>query len=171
MAWMKRLFKWLVIFIVCYLIVNILTFNVIKSSYKTKDLNINFEQPKVEIYESKATITNGYVKGKITNNTNENLINKILKLDFISPRGVLMGTKYVDIPKLSSGMGVDFMSQFNFDNVDKIDVSFMDRKDVGDINKLDFSLDSLENNKTSWKLILLGVFIFFGTDIVALSIL
>lgn len=171
MAWMKRLFKWLVIFIVCYLIVNILTFNVIKSSYKTKDININFEQPKVEIYESKATITNGYVKGKITNNTNENLINKILKLDFISPRGVLMGTKYVDIPKLSSGMGVDFMSQFNFDNVDKIDVSFMDRKDVGDINKLDFSLDSLENNKTSWKLILLGVFIFFGTDIVALSIL
>lgn len=171
MAWMKRLFKWLMIFIVCYLIVNILTFNVIKSSYKTKDININFEQPKVEIYESKATITNGYVKGKITNNTNENLINKILKLDFISPRGVLMGTKYVDIPKLSSGMGVDFMSQFNFDNVDKIDVSFMDRKDVGDINKLDFSLDSLENNKTSWKLILLGVFIFFGTDIVALSIL
>ena len=40
MDWMKRLTKWLLIFIVCYLVVNILTFNVIKSSY-------NFEQPKV----------------------------------------------------------------------------------------------------------------------------
>ncbi len=171
MSWMKRLAKWLVIFIVCYIVVNILTFNIIKSSYKTKEVDINFDQPKVEIYESKATITNGYVKGKITNNTNENLMNKILRLDFISPRGTLMGTKYVDIPNLASGIGTDFMSQFNFDNVDKIDVSFMDKRDVRDLNKLDFSLDNLANNKTSWKLILLGVFIFFGKDIIALSIL
>ena len=171
MDWMKRLFKWLVIFIACYLVVNLLTFNVIKSSYKTKDVNIGFEQPTVEIFESKATITNGYVKGKITNNANEKLINKILKLDFISPRGILMGTKYVDIPELALGISTEFMSQFNFDNVDKINISIIDRKDVGDINKLDFSLDSLANNKTNWKLILLGIFIFFGTDIVALSIL
>lgn len=168
MDWMKRLTKWCVIFVICYLIVNILTFNVIKSSYKTKEVNINFEQPKVEIYESKSTITNGYVKGKITNNTNEKLINKILKLDFISPRDVTMGTKYVNIPELASGAESDFMSQFNFDNVDKINISFVDKKDVGDINILDFSLDSLSNNKTNWKLILFGVFVFFGTNIVAL---
>ena len=82
-----------------------------------------------------------------------------------------MGTKYVDIPELALGEGKDFMSQFNFDNVDKINVSFMDKKDIADITKLDFSLDNIANNKTSWKLILLGVFIFFGKDIVALSIL
>lgn len=171
MAWMKRLTKYCVIFAVCYFIINILTFNVIKSSYKTKETDINFEQPKVEIYESKATITNGYVKGKITNNTNENLVNKILKLDFLSSRDVLMGTKYVDIPRLESGMSTDFISQFNFDNVGKINISYMDKEEIPDINKLDFSLDKLSNNKTNWKYLLLGIFIFFGENIAALSIL
>lgn len=171
MAWMKRIAKYCVIFIVLYIIVNLLTFNVIKSSYKTKEVNIDINQPKVEIIESKATITNGYIKGKVTNNTNEKLINKILKLDFISPRKVIMGTKYIDIPELALDAESEFMSQFNFDNVDKINVSLIDKKDIGDINKLDFSLDNIANNKTSWKLILLGVFIFFGKDIIALSIL
>lgn len=171
MGWMKRLIKYLLMFLICYFVVNFLSFLAIKSAYKTKNVDINFNEPKIEIIESKATITNGYIIGKIINNTNENVINKILKLDFISPRGVKMGTKYVDIGTLQSGQSTDFKSEFNFDNVNNIAISLMDKSEVEDINKLDFGLDNLADNKTNWRLILLGVFIFFGTDIAALAII
>lgn len=171
MKWMKRLFKHLVIFLICYFVVNMLSFFAIKSTYKTKEVAISFNEPKIEIIESKATITNGYIKGIITNNTSETLINKILKLDFLSPRNVMMGTKYVDIGTLLPGQSTEFKSEFNFDNVNNIALSLIDKADVKDINKLDFSLDSLSDNKTNWRLILLGVFIFFGTDIAALAII
>ena len=168
MRTMKKFFKYFVWFLIVYFLVSILSFQVIKSSYKSKNCIINFSNPKVEITEAKATITNGYVKGKITNNTEEAIINKVLKLDFISPRGIIMGTKYIDIENLAPGKYKNFESKFNFDNVNDISISLLDKTDITSINELDFGLDDLKYNKTNFGLVLFAVFIFFGEDIVML---
>lgn len=168
MGTMKKFFKYFVWFLIIYFLVSILSFNIIKSSYKTKNCIINFSNPNVEIVEAKATVTNGYVKGKITNNTEDAILNKVLKLDCISPRGVIMGTKYVDIGNLAPGAIKNFESKFNFDNVKDISISLLDKTDIPNLKDLDFEWDDLKLNKTSFGLIAFAVFIFFGENIVML---
>ena len=166
MSTMKKFLKYFILFLITYFLVSILSFQAIKTSYKTTKYSIDFSEPKVEILEAKATVTNGYVRGRITNNIGENLANKLLKLDFLSPRGVLLGSKYVEIGNLLSSDSKEFESKFNFDNVNDIKMSLIDKADVPNLKDLDFSLDDLNKNKTKWPIILLGTFIFFGEDIV-----
>ena len=168
MKTMKKFLKYFIWFLIVYFLVSFLSFHVIKSSYKTKDCSINFSNPKVEIYDAKATVTNGYVKGKITNNTDEKIQDKVLKLDCLSPRGVIMGTKYVDINSLATGTYKEFETKFNFDNVKDISIYLVNKADIPNIKELDFGLDDLKYNKTSLRFVLFAVFIFFGTDIVML---
>lgn len=145
---MKTFFKYFIIFVAFYFLSNLATIELLKSSYRNKEFTVDFDSPKIEITDSKATITNGYVNGIITNNTGSDLIGKILKLDFINSRGNNVGTKYIDFGNLLQGETKDFTSKFNFDNVDKIVASIMDKSELPiDKSLLDFSLDDIKLDK------------------------
>lgn len=117
---MKTFFKYFVVFLIVYFLVDIGSLQVMKSAYLTKEFSANSDLPAIEITESKATITNGYVRGKIENNTDSDLVDRYLKLDFFTPRNINMGTKFVDIGTLKPGEEKEFESKFNFDNIDHI---------------------------------------------------
>ena len=165
---MKTFLKYLVIFLIFYFASNIVSVQLLKSAYKNKEVFSDFTSPKMEIIESKSTISNGYIKGKITNISNEAITDKFLKLDFISPNGVNVGTKYIDFGSLAPGETKDFETRFNFDNVKNANVSTIDKVDLPNIEDLDFTWDDLKLNKTNLGVVLFAVFVFFGTDIVAL---
>lgn len=159
---MKTFFKYFIIFLAVYFLVSFLSAQTMKSTYKDKKVNIEVSQGNVEIIESKATITNGYIKGKYTNNTDQDIKDKVLKLDFLNKKGKSVGTKYVNIKDLAKGETMDFVSRFNFDNVDHIVASVVEKAKLGDLKLLDFSLDDIKFDRFPWYVWLAGAIIIFG---------
>lgn len=164
MSTLKKFIKYFIIFLIVYALVSLFSFHTIQMTYKTKPVEIDFDSPKVEIIESKATITNGYVKGKITNNTNEEIIDKFLKLELLNPKNEKIGNKFINFGNLQPNETKEFISKFNHDNVGKIKCSLADKSEVDEWS--DFSLDDLNVNKTHLKYILFATFVFFGEDLI-----
>ena len=148
MSTMKKFTLYLIIIVGFYFLTNILTIQILKTTYYPKKYTIDpNSSPKVEITEFKATVTNGYVNGKITNDTGAEINGKYLKLDYYSKNGTNVGTKYIEIKNLKPGETMDFTSQFNYDNVDSLKTSIVDEKDLPKDKKfLDFSLDKIIND-------------------------
>ena len=147
MARLKTFFKYSICFLIVYALVDIFSFNIIKSTYIDKNFSADFASPKIEVTNCQATVTNGVVEGTLTNDTGALLKDKLLRLDFFTKRGTNVGTKYVDLGEVQNGDKVNFQSLFNFDNVDNVKASLVDKADVPDISKLDFSLDNLSLDK------------------------
>lgn len=153
---MKRYFKYFLAIIVVYVIVDIASLYVLKSTYKTKEYLVESEVLDVQIEETKATFINGYVKGKVKNNNTIHVSNKYLKIDAYSKRGVLLGTKYIEIDTLMPGETADINASFNYEQVDNLKIYVLDKSELP-IGALDFNFDNPNDAKISWILILLAV--------------
>ena len=147
---MKRFFKYFLWFVILYVLVDIFSFYTIVSTYVDKPIAVNYSYPQVEIYESKATATNGYIKGKVTNNTELPLVNQYLKCMLYSKNGNVLGTKYVKLDELTQGSGQDFLVTFNNDLVDHIETAIVPQSAIANANPNDLIMDLKINNKTSW---------------------
>src|SRR5574344_589562 len=151
---MKTFFKYFLIIVIVYILSNIISYMLLKANYKNISCEVDAVTPTtIEITKSKASLVNGYAEGKITNNTSENINNKYLKFDCYTKRNVNVGTKYVEINNLASGEIQDFQIKYNYNQVDHIITSIVDKKDVSDTKLLDFSLDDFTkdpNNKFVW---------------------
>ena len=98
---MKNFFTYFLMFILLYVIVDILSFGYIYSTYKTiEQYEIVVTNPDVTVEKAKATNVNGFVEGKIRNNGTTTISNQYLKFDFYSERGVKVGTKYLKVDTL-----------------------------------------------------------------------
>ena len=105
-------------FILLYVIVDILSFGYIYSTYKTiEQYEIVVTNPDVTVEKAKATNVNGFVEGKIRNNGTTTISNQYLKFDFYSERGVKVGTKYLKVDTLGESTEKEYKVQFRFDNV------------------------------------------------------
>lgn len=110
----KTFGKYALIIIAFYIISNILISASIKSTYApiTGYDKIKQSGIKVEISDAKATFVNGYVEGKILNETEEVIENQYLRIDLYSKRKVCLGSKYVKIEDLSSNESQEFKMGF-----------------------------------------------------------
>ena len=64
----------------------------INGTYKAiEDSKIEVENPNITIEQAKATYVNGYVNGKIKNNTEETINEKYIKFEFSTLRDVNIG--------------------------------------------------------------------------------
>jgi len=160
MKTMKKFLLYFLIFLAFYFLSNLVSIGILKDSYKDTQFSVGFDSPKIELTESKSTFTNGFVKGKITNETINGIVGKYLKLDFFNKRDNNIGTKYVDFGNLASGESKDFVSRFNFDGVESVKASLIDEAELPkNRNLLDFSLDDLKFDKYPW-------YIWFGALII-----
>jgi len=126
---MKKFVRIFVCFLVFYLLVDILTYLVLRSTYTKKDININFDQPQVEITSCKVSVENGSITGKITNNTGADIEDQFVKFDLISKNGNVMGTEYYYVSELGEGETMDFELDFTSDMVDSIDMTVLDKEE------------------------------------------
>lgn len=116
---MKTFFKYALIVIICYFGSNTLIYAGINSiytdisNYQYLDSNVM----EVNINEAKSTSINGYVNGTVKNNSNSDIKEKYIKIDFYSKRDVNMGTKYIKIENLRPKDLVVFNINFKFSNV------------------------------------------------------
>ena len=120
---MKTFGKYLIIIVAFYFISDFLAARIMMSTYYNKMFTVEGGQaqtPTVTIDESKATITNGIAKGKITNDSDQPIDDKYLKMTFLNPKGKEVGTKYIQIKHLEPGESMDFEVRYNYDNVKSI---------------------------------------------------
>jgi len=106
MSRMKTFFVYAIIIILFYFLSNILIYLFIKGTYK--DITGEIVSDNIEVIKAKSTYVNGYIDGKITNNAMEELIDKYVKIEIYSKRGVCLGIKYIDIPYLEAGEEKEF---------------------------------------------------------------
>lgn len=150
MARMKTFTKYLILFLLFYAFVSFMSYGFIRSALvPMESYSIEFEKPDITISEAKSSRVNGYVKGTIKNNTDENIKNKYVKVDFISKQNNVIISKYIEITDLEKGKIQDFDVKFNAENIKSFKMQLTDKKEISDA----------ETNKTELTNILSGAFL------------
>ncbi len=147
---MKRFYKYFIWFLIVYVLVDIFSYYTIVTTYVDKAVAVNYSYPQVEITESKATATNGYLKGKVTNNTELPLADQYLKVILYSKRDNVLGTKYVKLNELQPGESQEFEVTYNNDLVDHVETQIVPQSEISKANPKDLVMDLKAENKTGW---------------------
>ena len=123
---LKKFFKYIIWIVLFYFFSNILIFVGLNSNYNKIQSSENIPS-QVQIEQSEATLVNGRIKGKITNDGEEDINGKYMKVDLYSPRNTLLGNDYLEIKDLNKGDTDDFELFFRAQDVDHYDISFVDK--------------------------------------------
>lgn len=125
-------FKQIMMFVVLIIVFAIFSDYIIKvglrNTYKTISGEIKTATPQITVEEVKTTDVNGYLKGKIKNNSEDNIEKTYIKLDLFSKRDVNLGTEYYEINDLKSGEEKDFEIKYKYSNVNHYEITCADEK-------------------------------------------
>lgn len=126
---MKKFFKYALIIAAFWIFSDIIIYLSINSAYTSVDAKIYTNSPEIIVEESKATYVNGYIKGRIKNNSIDIINNKYLKIDLYSARDIKLGTKYIQIKDLEAGKYQDFNIGYKLTDVDYANIVVTDNVD------------------------------------------
>ena len=128
MVRMKKFFVYFILFVALFLFINLFTELQMKEKYRTiTNHEILVKSPKVTITESKAKYSYGYIKGNILNDTKEHIKDKFLQFDFYDKDGIYVGTEYKEIKYFNVEESIKFEINYEYVNVNKIKISFVDK--------------------------------------------
>lgn len=140
----KRYLKYALALIGAFIIVSIISKLLIISMYKPKECKVLFENPKIEIIDSKATNANGYIYGNITNTTDSTIENKYIKLDCYSEYENNINTGYAKIFKLEPNESQYFTIKYKCQGTEKVEISMSDTAPEYLLNPIDVELTQTE---------------------------
>lgn len=144
MARMKTFRMWTLIIIAFFIYSTVITNLLLKDTYKNIYGEVVTNSPKIEITEAKAGKNSGSIKGKITNDTDENINRIYIKIDFYSKHNTNKGTEYIEINDITENEKREFSSEFNFKNVEKYEVSYVE--EILETDNKKFSFNSIVDN-------------------------
>lgn len=121
---MKKIFRYIILLIVVYIVVETFVYFLTKTNYK--DMN-NYEiiqniPVAIEVTESKVAKNKGYIQGTVTNN-GELIDNLKIKFDFYNEQGTQVGIKCEEIETFNATEKVKFDIKYEYENVAKIEIS------------------------------------------------
>ncbi len=126
MSRMKTFAIYLLLFIGLYVVSNILISALIKTSYyKIDSYEIKESQLTVTIMNAKASKDNGYIEGKISNSSDEDVYNKYMKVELFSENNVSLGKEYVKVDEMKKNDVKNFTVNFNYDIVKHFVITFL----------------------------------------------
>ena len=100
MARMKTFFIYFLLIVLFFIFSQIMIYIAINTTFQYKNIEIKTNIP-MEV-EVQATSINGYAKGKVINNEENEILNKYIKVECYSKHDTLMGTKYIKIDKIGA---------------------------------------------------------------------
>ena len=100
----------------------------LRNTYKTIKGEVKTSSPSIIVSEIKTTDVNGYARGTIKNNTDEDMNSIYIKLDLYSRKDVHMGTEYFEVKDLKVGDSQDFKIEYRFSNVNHYEITCVDEK-------------------------------------------
>src|SRR5574344_145019 len=101
MSRMKTFLVYAILVIVVIVASDFLIKIILSSTYSEfEEYDIGVESPKVEMMQAIKRYSDGYIYGKVTNNTSQDINNKFIKIEFYSDIKNKLGTEYVSISDL-----------------------------------------------------------------------
>ena len=127
--------------IIMYILIIALLFVFLNGTYKAiEDSKIEVENPNITIEQAKATYVNGYVNGKIKNNTEETINEKYIKFEFSTLRDVNIGNKYLKIENLEPGQEIEYKVNFKYQDIKKMKISEATAEEVKNATESEFEI-------------------------------
>lgn len=115
---------WLILF---WILSDILIYFGINSTYK--DIARNGElSSQIVIEKAEATSVNARIIGTVTNNADNDISEKFLKVNVYAESGNLMGTHYLDIGNMGTVETKNFETYFKIRDIKSYDISIIDEK-------------------------------------------
>ena len=145
---LKTFAKYAIWFILFFFFSNILIFIGLNANYKSINTDENSNNPsQVQINQAEATAVNGRIKGTITNDGEEDLNGKYMKVDLYSSNNTLLGTEYMEMNEMAQGAQDDFELYFKAQDVDHYNISFVDKVADKVENKVGDKVEEINNLK------------------------
>ena len=114
----------------------------LNSSYHQIGRKDNLDQ--VNVYQAEATKVNARIKGTITNNEENPINKKYVRIDIYSERDINVATKYIDVENLEVGSKQEFALYFRAEDVAYYEISYTDEKTAEDLELLPEDLTKQE---------------------------
>ena len=131
---MKTFLKYAIWVILFFFFSNFIISVGLNSSYKKMSSTSSVNTPRgVEITEAESTLVNGKIKGKIKYDEEQDIEGKYLRMDFLSKRNNVVGTKYIPITANKENPVQDFSTFFELQDVTSYKTSIVDYKEAGEI--------------------------------------
>ena len=138
---MHKIKMYILIIALIYVISNVMIYLYINGTYKAiEDSKIEVENPNITIEQAKATYVNGYVNGKIKNNTEETINEKYIKFEFSTLRDVNIGNKYLKIENLEPGQEIEYKVNFKYQDIKKMKISEATAEEVKNATESEFEI-------------------------------
>ena len=128
MARMKTFFIYFLLVVAFFIFSHVMIYIAINTTFQYKSIELKTTLP-MEV-EVQATSINGFAKGKLINNTENEIQSKYIKIECYSKHDTLMGTKYIEIDKIGAKEEKKFEVHFNFNKVDKAVIDIVDEKEL-----------------------------------------
>ena len=157
MGTMKMIIKWVILFLVFFLLVEFMTFAFIASTYQEKPYVIKQEPLSVSVEKSEATYVNGKLKGKVTNTGSEYIADRYIIAECYSGYNNLLGSVYVSVNDLKPNDTKEFELKYRYDKVDHLAVYTTDKMPENSVEKIQKTLD----NSDQFTMLLAGVFLLY----------
>ena len=125
MGTLKKFRLYLLMFIGFFLFVTLLTNFLMRDDYRNINYKIKAESPIITVAENKATYGNGYIKGSVTNNTEEIIPLKYLQINLYDKDDVYLGSEYKELKNFYPQETINFDMSFNYLNIDKATLDFV----------------------------------------------
>lgn len=126
MGTLKKFWMYFWMFIGFFIFVSVLTNFLMRDDYKNSIYEIKTEIPQISVTECKASYSNGYIKGNVTNNTGEIIPYKYLQVNLYDKDGVYLGSEYKELKNLYPQETINFDMKYNYLNIDKATLAFTD---------------------------------------------
>lgn len=125
----KTLFKYALWIILFWILSDILIYLGINSTYKDIEKR-NEISNQITVNAAEATTVNGRILGTVTNNEDNDISDKYLKVDIYSESGNLLGTNFLEIGNLGTVETKSFETYFKIQNVKSYEINIVDEKTV-----------------------------------------
>lgn len=126
----SNLKRWFFYAAFIFIFVGICTVVCVKSMYlPMKNYEIQSENPVIKVDDAKKTSANGYVKGTVSNQSEEELKGKYIKFTFYTKHDVDIGKEFVEIGSLQAQETKTYEAKFRYPNVVRFIVTITDNKE------------------------------------------
>lgn len=126
MARMKKFLLYAIMFILLFLFVSLSTKLLMKDKYREIKYNIKTESPQIEVTDCKAKKYSGYIKGKVTNNTDIHFTSKNIQINLYNSNGTYLGSEIKEIKYFNVTETINFEFNYNYNDVNRVDIEIVD---------------------------------------------
>lgn len=148
MGRLKTFGKYILMIVAFYVFSTIVSAGFIRGTYADMGGKV-YQGGNLSVYvdEAKSSFVNGHIKGNITNNSNENITSKYVKIEFISQKGNNILNKYIKIDELKAGETKNFTINFEAENIKTFNISISDEYVDEESNLHIINLEDAENEE------------------------